>query len=83
MTPVIQFVTMPNMRNIINISIPASMKAEIKEEVKKGHYASTSEFFRDLIRSWKKAQLLEDIKKSREEFLAGKAKRFTSFKDLE
>jgi len=40
------------MRKIINISLPEKMEAEVQKEIKRGNYASKSEFFRALIREW-------------------------------
>ncbi|HDH31399.1 MAG TPA: ribbon-helix-helix protein, CopG family, partial [Candidatus Wolfebacteria bacterium] len=45
------------MRNIINISLPDTMAKTVKKEVKKGEFASTSEFFRHLIRLWNTRKL--------------------------
>lgn len=70
------------MRNIINISMPAEMVKFIKQEVKKGRYASISEFFRDLLREYEENKLLAEIEESRREFAAGKGKVLHSFKDL-
>jgi len=70
------------MRNIVNISMPASLKKEVDSYVKEGQYSSTSEFFRDMIRTWKRNNLLAGLRESQKEFRAGKAKRLTSFKDL-
>ncbi|MFA6797124.1 MAG: ribbon-helix-helix domain-containing protein [Candidatus Paceibacterota bacterium] len=70
------------MRNIVNISMPASLKEEVDTYVKEGQYASVSEFFRDLLREWKKNSLLMELRKSQKEFRDGKAKRLISFKNL-
>ena len=70
------------MRQIINVSLPQSMASRIKQEVKKGHYLSTSEFFRDLLRAWMDDRLLLDIHQSQEEIAAGKGKTLRSLKDL-
>ena len=51
------------MRSILNISIPASLAAEVKKDVKAGHFASTSEFFRHLIRLWNTKKLAWEIKR--------------------
>lgn len=49
------------MRSIINISLPKEMADEIKQEVKKGRYASTSEFFRTLLREYRRARLAKEL----------------------
>ncbi|MFA5001284.1 MAG: ribbon-helix-helix domain-containing protein [Candidatus Paceibacterota bacterium] len=71
------------MRSIINISLPPNLAREVRREVKKGDYASTSEFFRQLLRSWKYQQLLADIKASRREFASGKGVILKSWDDLD
>lgn len=38
------------MRKVVNISLPENLKKKVDEEMKKGHYASRSEFFRDILR---------------------------------
>ena len=64
--------------------MPASLKKEVDAFVKEGQYASVSEFFRDLLRSWKRrrAHLLRDLKESEKEFSEGKYKLLKSLKDL-
>jgi len=70
------------MRNIINISLPQIMVKEIKTTVKKQGFASVSEFFRSLIRSWQAGNLLLEIEKSKKEIEAGQGKTLHSLKDL-
>jgi len=70
------------MRNIINISMPAEMAKAVKREVKKGQYASVSEFFRALLREYEENKLLAELKEIDREFAAGKGKILHSFKDL-
>lgn len=70
------------MRTILNISLPASLATEVKREVKEGKFASTSEFFRHLLRLWNTEKLSRDLKQSEKEFKAGKYKVLKSFKDL-
>ncbi len=67
------------MRNIINISLPKEMTKIVEQKVKKGKFASTSEYVRYLIRV---DEIMTDINKSREEFTAGKGKLLKSLKDL-
>lgn len=70
------------MREIINISLPATMVKTVKNAVKAGDYISTSEFFRDLLRNWQSDKLLSELNKSRDEIRAGKGKVLKSLKDL-
>lgn len=70
------------MRNIINISLPASMAQAVKEEVKAGHYASTSEFFRKLLRDWMEEKLYQDVMESKKDLAEGRYKTLHSLKDL-
>ena len=70
------------MRSIINISLPASLAAQVKKEVKAGHFASTSEFFRHVLRLWNEEKVLREVRQSRKEFAQGKGKILKSFKDL-
>ena len=67
------------MRNIINISLPQELVKRVRKEVKTKNYASTSEFFRHLLRIH---ELAEELKRSRREFEAGKGKILHSLKDL-
>ena len=67
------------MRNIINISLPQELVKRVKEEVRIKNYASTSEFFRHLLRVH---ELAEELEKSRIEFETGKGKILRSLKDL-
>ncbi len=71
------------MRTILNISIPKSMASEVKKEVKDGNFASTSEFFRHLLRLWNTEKLYRDLKKSEEDYKKGKNwRKLNSLKDL-
>jgi len=71
------------MRSIVNISLPPNLAREVKREVKRGDYASTSEFFRQLLRSWREAKLLTEIRASQKEFARGKGIRLKSVNDLD
>ncbi|MBU3969064.1 ribbon-helix-helix domain-containing protein [Patescibacteria group bacterium] len=62
------------MRNIVNISLPNDMVNIVKKEVKKRGYASTSEFFRHLIRMWNQEKLAEELKKDYGDVKKGKIK---------
>ena len=70
------------MREVINISLPSLMAKTVKTAVKTGNYASTSEFFRHLLRDWQEGKLLNELKESRAEILAGKGKILKSLKKL-
>ncbi|HLG25671.1 MAG TPA: ribbon-helix-helix domain-containing protein [Candidatus Gracilibacteria bacterium] len=71
------------MRQIVNISLPEETVKMIKAEVKKGGFASVSEFMRHLIRLWNTEKLVRDLKDGEKAFKAGKWKTLTSLKDLE
>ncbi|OGY89024.1 MAG: hypothetical protein A2927_00670 [Candidatus Komeilibacteria bacterium RIFCSPLOWO2_01_FULL_45_10] len=58
------------------------MAKTVKTAVKTGDYASTSEFFRHLLRLWNTYKLAEELKKDRKQFMAGKGKVLKSLKDL-
>jgi putative addiction module CopG family antidote len=70
------------MRTVINISLPEPMAKEVEKEVKKGKFASKSEFFRNLLRMWEEEKLLKELKQSRQEIAQGKGKVLKSLKDL-
>ncbi|MDP3710805.1 MAG: ribbon-helix-helix domain-containing protein [bacterium] len=70
------------MRNIINISLPPKMVEEVEKNIKKGRFASKSEFFRMLIRLWTEGKLAEELEESRLELKQGKGKLLRSLKDL-
>ena len=69
-------------RDIINISLPPSLTAVVKTSVKKGHYSSTSEFFRYLLREWIEEKMVHDLHESRKEIDSGKGKTLRSLKQL-
>lgn len=71
------------MREIINISLPKTLTKIVKESVKENGYASTSEFFRALLRGFiAEQELYADIMKSERQFNAGKGKKLKSLKNL-
>ncbi len=70
------------MRNIINISLPKEMTKQVEKAVKSGNYASKSEFFRDLLRTWEEEQVLKELRESQREIAAGEGKVLHSLKDL-
>ena len=70
------------MREVINISLPSPMAKTVKTAVKTGNYASTSEFFRHLLRDWQEGRLLAELNDSRMEIASGKGKILNSLKAL-
>ncbi len=70
------------MRNIINISLPQGLNQMVQKEVKRGNYATKSEFFRHLLRLWNNHLLAGELVKDRKEFEAGKGKTLRSLRDL-
>ena len=70
------------MRAIINISLPKQMAGLVDEIVASGRYATKSEFFRSLLRTWMEERLLKDLEGSRGELKKGEGKLLKSLKDL-
>ena len=70
------------MRQILNISLPRELLNTVKKEVATGHYASSSEFIRSLLREWHENKLLAELKESQKEARSGKGVRLKSLKDL-
>jgi Arc/MetJ-type ribon-helix-helix transcriptional regulator len=70
------------MRDIINISMPTEMVRDVNMEIKRGKFASKSEFFRHLLRMWNTQKLAQELKKEREEFRKGNYKVLRSLKNL-
>lgn len=70
------------MRSVINISLPPKMTEAVEENVKKGNFASKSEFFRMLFRLWIEGKLVGELEESRRELREGKGKLLRSLKDL-
>jgi Arc/MetJ-type ribon-helix-helix transcriptional regulator len=70
------------MRTIVNISLPIQLTKVVDKEVANGGYASKSEFFRMLLRSWMEGKLALDLEKSRNELKTGKGKLLKSLADL-
>ncbi len=70
------------MRNVINISLPENMVKAVEEKMKKNHFSTKSEFFRNLIRLWMEGKLAEELEESRNELRQGKGKLLKSLKDL-
>jgi metal-responsive CopG/Arc/MetJ family transcriptional regulator len=71
------------MRTIINISLPEELLSSVDKMVKKGKYATKSEFLREIIRERiAEDDLMMRIEKSEAEFRAGKGKILRSLRDL-
>jgi len=70
------------MREVINISLPKELNRSVEELVKKGKYATKSEFFRELLRLWIEGKILRELAESRKELASGKGKLLRSLKDL-
>ena len=70
------------MREVINISLPSPMAKTVKTAVRTGDYASTSEFFRHLLRDWQEGKLLAELNESRMEIASGNGKVLKSLKAL-
>ena len=71
------------MRTVINISLPYQLSSIVEEEVAKGKYASKSEFFRDLLRSYMEVKLAKELEESSRELREGRGKLLKSLADLE
>ncbi|MEK9170651.1 MAG: ribbon-helix-helix domain-containing protein [Patescibacteria group bacterium] len=70
------------MRNVINISLPEELSRVVERAVKKGKFATKSEFFRNLLRLWEEGKLFSDLQESEKEFRAGKGRKLRSLADL-
>lgn len=70
------------MRNIINLSLPQKLAKIVEENVKRGHFASKSEFFRMLLRLWMEGKLAQELEESHKELHEGKGKLLKSLKEL-
>ncbi|PJB09184.1 hypothetical protein CO121_01330 [bacterium (Candidatus Gribaldobacteria) CG_4_9_14_3_um_filter_36_15] len=70
------------MREVINISLPKELNRKVEELMKRGGYATKSEFFRDILRMWMEGKILRELSESRKELVSGKGKLLRSLKDL-
>ncbi|MFA5025546.1 MAG: ribbon-helix-helix protein, CopG family [Candidatus Shapirobacteria bacterium] len=70
------------MRQIINISLPESMAEYVNNAVKKGKFASKSEYFRYLIRERFEDEAVKEVLTSHRQMKKGKKILIKSFKDL-
>lgn len=71
------------MRNIINISMPDNLVKIVRNEIREGNFASTSEFFRHLVRLWNTEKTLKDLEVSKKDFEKGRYKVLKSLDDLD
>lgn len=62
--------------------MPAEMVKDVNMEIKKGNFASKSEFFRHLLRMWNTQKLAEELKREQREFRKGNYKVLHSLKNL-
>lgn len=71
------------MRRVINISLPDQLAVTVDKVVDDGKFASKSEFFRLLLRSWlEENEVAEELLQSRRELRAGQGRLLKSLKDL-
>jgi len=70
------------MRQIINISLPESMAKYVNKAVKKGKFASKSEYFRYLIRQRYEDEAVKEVLTSHRQMKKGNKILLKSFKDL-
>lgn len=70
------------MRSIMTISLPKTMEKKVTRAVREGGFASTSEFFRMLIRKWQEDELVKEVRQAQEEMKMGKGKLLRSLEDL-
>lgn len=70
------------MRSVINVSLPLSLHHVVDDIVSRGHYASKSEFFRELLRLFLQGKLVRELEESRKELRRGKGKFLKSLDDL-
>ena len=73
---------MLQMRNVINISLPAPLTNIVESEIKSGQFASRSEFIRHLLRLWSENKLYNELEQSRKELETGRGKVLKTLKDL-
>jgi metal-responsive CopG/Arc/MetJ family transcriptional regulator len=56
------------MRTVTTISLPAAVAKEVKKEAKEQGFASTSEFMRHVLRSYKREKLFGGLRKQQEQY---------------
>jgi Arc/MetJ-type ribon-helix-helix transcriptional regulator len=70
------------MRAIVNISLPVQLNSVVEAELSAGNYASKSEFFRSLLRTWMETKAAKELEESRRELKMGRGKVLNSLADL-
>ena len=71
------------MRTVVNISLPEHLTREVEKRVRRGDFATKSEFFRQVLRHWlEEEKIAQDIASSRKDIEGGKGKTLRSLKDL-
>lgn len=70
------------MREVINISLPKELNKKAEDLMKKGGYATKSEFFRDLLRMQIEGKIIRELVESRKELISGRGKILKSLKNL-
>lgn len=71
------------MRTIVNISLPQHLTREVEKRVRRGDFATKSEFFRQILRHWlEEEEIVREITVSRNAIKSGKGKTLRSLKDL-
>jgi Arc/MetJ-type ribon-helix-helix transcriptional regulator len=65
------------MRNALTISLPDAIYKDIQKNVKKGNFASVSEYIRYVLRTHAENQLVKELRNSSKAFAKGKGKEFT------
>lgn len=63
--------------------MPPEMVRDLDTEVKRGKFASKSEFFRHLLRIWNTQKLAQELKREQKEFRKGNYKVLRSLKELD
>jgi Arc/MetJ-type ribon-helix-helix transcriptional regulator len=56
------------MRTVTTISLPAAVAKEVKKEAKEQGFASTSEFMRHVLRTYKHEKLFAGLNKQKEQY---------------
>jgi Arc/MetJ-type ribon-helix-helix transcriptional regulator len=70
------------MRSVLNISLPEETANEVRREVKRGNFASVSEYFRHVLRERQQYLLARELREELKEFDNGRAKELNSLQDL-
>lgn len=70
------------MRKVINISVPEQVYKSVSQAVKKGGFASKSEYIRHLLREKEEDDVVAEIRKRQKEVREGNVKELRSLKDL-